>query len=51
MIEYSSDLATWTTVSPVFLGKNDSEVGHSVPVATLGPSGFFRVKTVAPGFW
>ncbi len=50
VIEHSPDLATWTTASDVFLGKTDSEVGQTVPVAGLG-SGFFRVKTVAPGFW
>lgn len=50
VIEHSPDLVTWTTASAMFLGKKDSEVGHSVPVANLG-SGFFRVKTVAPGFW
>lgn len=50
VIEHSPDLVAWTTVSDMFLGKKDSEVGHSVPVANLG-SGYFRVKIAALCFW
>lgn len=49
-IEFSPDLVNWVDAcgGAKYLSRKDSTTAVTVPVVNLGPSGFFRVATVAP---